>query len=194
MICQGSSRRTLAGNQGRLCICIRSWRLRVEQLAKEIAGPSAGYARRAIACQAAHAAIDVARARQAKIAIFSRAVSAETTEVSDPTSTTSNPAMGEDATSRTARALRRALPDLLKLDRYESRALARRNRALAALRLLNTSEPIDDNGGGTADVRLRKPPKPEAMRASAKRAQSSLLGVNALESHLEFRRGRIHPG
>jgi hypothetical protein len=29
--------------------------------------------------------------------------------------------------------MRRALPDLLKLDRYEARALARRNRAMRAL-------------------------------------------------------------
>jgi hypothetical protein len=127
----------------------------VEQLANEIAGISAGYARHAIACQAAHAAIDVARARQAKIAILNSAVIAETTEESDPMST------GEHATCRTARALRRVLPDLLKLDRYESRALARRNRALASLRLLNTSEPIDDNGGapkrGRSPARARHP-------------------------------------
>ena len=116
----------------------------------EIAGISAGHARHAIACLAAHAAIDLARARQTKIAIFNRAVIAETAEVSDPTSKTSDPATGEDATSRTARALRRALPDLVILDRYESRALARCNRALPSLRLLNTAGPVDANGSGPA--------------------------------------------
>ena len=130
----------------------------VEQLAKEIADLSAGYVRHTIAWQAAYATIDLARARQAKIAIFNRAVIAETTEVRDSTSKGTSPAPGVDATSRTARALRRALPDLVKLDRYEARALARRNQALGALRLLNTSELIDENGGGPG-VRLRKAPK-----------------------------------
>jgi len=56
----------------------------VEELAKEIAGPSAGYVQHAIACEAAHGAIDLARVRQAKVAIFNRAVVAERGEVSDP--------------------------------------------------------------------------------------------------------------
>lgn len=34
---------------------------------------------------------------------------------------------------RTAEAVRRALPSLLKLNRYESRAVARRDRAIAAI-------------------------------------------------------------
>jgi hypothetical protein len=34
---------------------------------------------------------------------------------------------------RTAEAVRRALPELLKLDRYEQRAAARRHQALRAL-------------------------------------------------------------
>jgi hypothetical protein len=97
----------------------------VEELAKEIAGPSVGYVRHAMASEAAHAAIDLARARQAKIAILNRAVIEERGEVQDPPS-------GEDAMALTARALRRALPALLKLDRYEAHALARRNRALRA--------------------------------------------------------------
>ena len=113
---------------------------------------------RQVTFDTAYATIDLARARQAKIAIFNRAVIAETTEVRDSTSKGTSPAPGVDATSRTARALRRALPDLVKLDRYEARALARRNQALGALRLLNTSELIDENGGGPG-VRLRKAPK-----------------------------------
>ncbi|WP_234681012.1 hypothetical protein [Bradyrhizobium monzae] len=35
----------------------------VEELAREIAGPSAGYVQRAMACEAAHGAIDLARVR-----------------------------------------------------------------------------------------------------------------------------------
>ena len=34
---------------------------------------------------------------------------------------------------RTAEAIRRALPELLKLDRYESRAAARRDRAICEI-------------------------------------------------------------
>jgi hypothetical protein len=103
----------------------------VEELAKEITGPSAGYVQHAMACEAAHAAIDLARVRQAKVAIFNRAVVAERGEVSDPIAKAKSPATA-DAAALMARALRRALPDLFKLDRYEARALARRNRAMRA--------------------------------------------------------------
>jgi hypothetical protein len=97
----------------------------VEELAKGIAGPSVGYVRHAMASEAAHAAIDLARARQAKIAIFNRAITEERGEAHDPPT-------GDGPMALTALALRRALPDLLKLDRYEAHALARRNRAVRA--------------------------------------------------------------
>jgi hypothetical protein len=38
--------------------------------------------------------------------------------------------MPTEEPARTAEAIRRALPKLVKLDRYESRAAARRNRAI----------------------------------------------------------------
>jgi len=44
-----------------------------------------------------------------------------------------SPAAAADAGALTARALRRALPDLLKLDRYEARALAQRNCAMRVI-------------------------------------------------------------
>jgi hypothetical protein len=46
-----------------------------------------------------------------------------------------NPAepMPAQEPERTAEAMRRALPELLKLDRYEQRACARRDRAVRAL-------------------------------------------------------------
>jgi|GEM_PF-1302748 hypothetical protein len=43
----------------------------------------------------------------------------------DPSTT-----MPTDLAERVAEAIRRALPDLLKLERYQSRAIARRNRAI----------------------------------------------------------------
>ena len=79
---------------------------RVEELAKEIAGPSAGYVQHAMACEAAHAAIDLARVRQAKVAIFNRAVVAERGEVSDPIAKANSPATA-DAAALMARAASR---------------------------------------------------------------------------------------
>jgi hypothetical protein len=45
------------------------------------------------------------------------------------------PAMPSQEPQRTAEAVRRALPDLLKLNRYESRAVTRRDRAIRAITL-----------------------------------------------------------
>jgi hypothetical protein len=45
------------------------------------------------------------------------------------------PAMPSEEPQRTAEAMRRALPDLLKLHRYESRAVMRRDRAIRAIAL-----------------------------------------------------------
>ena len=70
----------------------------VEELAKEIAGPSVGYVRHAMASEAAHAAIYLARARQAKIVIFNRAVIEERGEGQDQP-------IGDDPMALTALAL-----------------------------------------------------------------------------------------
>jgi hypothetical protein len=43
------------------------------------------------------------------------------------------PAMPTEEPARTAEAVRRALPDLIRLNRYESRAIARRDRAVRRL-------------------------------------------------------------
>jgi hypothetical protein len=76
----------------------------VEELTKQIAALSAGYLQHAMAREAAHGAIDLARVRQAKVVIFNRAVIAERAEVSDPTAKTNSPATAADATVLTARA------------------------------------------------------------------------------------------
>ncbi|GAB9215672.1 hypothetical protein BDS110ZK18_45410 [Bradyrhizobium diazoefficiens] len=59
-----------------------------------------------MACEAAHAAIDLARVRQAKVAIFNRAVVAERGEVSDPIAKANSPATA-DAAALMARAASR---------------------------------------------------------------------------------------
>ena len=43
------------------------------------------------------------------------------------------PPMPTDEPARTAQTVRRALPDLIRLNRYESRAIARRDRAIRGL-------------------------------------------------------------
>jgi hypothetical protein len=86
----------------------------IKQLALEIAGDAASALRREKAREVAHAAIDLARVREVRIAILNRA-------------------LGEQNGSAWPTGLRRVIPELLKLDRYESRALARRNRALRDL-------------------------------------------------------------
>jgi hypothetical protein len=43
------------------------------------------------------------------------------------------PAMPTEEPARTAEAVRRALPELVRLNRYESRAIARRDRAVRRL-------------------------------------------------------------
>jgi hypothetical protein len=49
------------------------------------------------------------------------------------------PAMPSQEPQRTAEAVRRALPDLLKLNRYESRAVTRRDRAIRTITLRSKS-------------------------------------------------------
>ncbi|MGY3234522.1 MULTISPECIES: hypothetical protein [unclassified Bradyrhizobium] len=82
-------------------------------MAKEIAGPSAGYVQRAVVCEAARGASDLAPVRQAKVAIFNRAAVAERGAVSDPIAKANNLAIA-DAAALMARPLG-PLPDLLKL-------------------------------------------------------------------------------
>lgn len=101
-----------------------------ERLVAKFAGSSRGHSARVAAREAAHAAIDVERARRAKAAVFDRAVGAERADGPASLGSQTN-AMDEQVLM--ARALLRALPDLLKLDRYEARSLARRNRAMRRL-------------------------------------------------------------
>jgi hypothetical protein len=98
----------------------------VKQLALEIAGDAASAARRKKGREVAHAALDLARVKEVRIAIFNRA-------------------LAEQNGSAWPGSLRRVIPELLKLDRYDSRALARRNRALRAL-VAAASVPASEKG------------------------------------------------
>src|SRR4051812_9909903 len=124
----------------------------VEKLAREIAGSTDDASLLQYARYAAYAEIDLARVRRIKVALIER-VSAigtldrplfedvrgvrkilnmlargELPQRIDPLST-----MPSGELERTAEALRRVLPELTKLARYESRAAARRDKALRAI-------------------------------------------------------------
>ena len=134
---------------------------RLDALARKIAGGSKNEIVLEHARAAAQAELDLARVRQIKIALI-KSVSAlgalgapydmlpvikaylylelasegktprgrppKIPEPVDPLAT-----MPTQEPGRTAEAIRRALPELLKLDRYESRAAARRDRAICEI-------------------------------------------------------------
>ena len=75
----------------------------------------------------AQAELDLARVRQAKVALIERA---SAFEALDPSRVPTMPPHGPD---RSAEAVRRVLPELRKFDRYERRAAARRDRAVLNL-------------------------------------------------------------
>jgi len=125
----------------------------LDSLARKIAGRSKDAVQIEHARAAAQAELDLARVRRAKVALIERACALEDphappvfssdvqsshlvetlrrqglTEPVDPSTTT--PSREPD---RLAGAVRRVLPELLKLDRYERRASARRDQALRQL-------------------------------------------------------------
>lgn len=104
---------------------------RVETLARAIAGDAQDTVTLEHARSAAHAEFDLARIRQVKIALIERmrifgdfGVSALPGPVESVT------ALHSPEPEHLAEAIRRVLPELIKLDRYERRAAARRFRAI----------------------------------------------------------------
>jgi hypothetical protein len=75
----------------------------------------------ASARQIAEADFEIARVQRIKVALIERAA------------IDTLPSMPEDEPQRTAEAVRRVLPELVRLNRYERRAAARRDRAIRCL-------------------------------------------------------------
>jgi len=91
---------------------------KIERLARKIAGNTEDEIILEHARSAAYAEYDLARVRRVKVALIERC------------SVEASATVPADKFERTAEAIRHVLPELAKLDRYESRAVARRDRAI----------------------------------------------------------------
>lgn len=135
----------------------------VETLARQIAGDTENKITIELARDAAEAELELARVRQVKVALIERVAAFGRFDVPKRFASPKDeaawimlhyfgatlwkgrpkfavdplPAMPLEEPQRTAEAMRRALPDLLKLQRYEARAVTRRDRAIRAIALRN---------------------------------------------------------
>jgi hypothetical protein len=131
----------------------------VEALARKIAGRSADAVTLEIARSVARAEFDLAQIRRLRVALISRMSEFGELEVQrismkeeyklcrkalkrgdpifPPSPPLPEPAMPSAEPEHSAEAMRRALPELLKLDRYERRATARRDCAMHQLAARN---------------------------------------------------------
>jgi hypothetical protein len=129
----------------------------VDELARKIAGESPNPIALEFARTAAHAELDLARARQAKVAVINRISAYGSLNSTDvlcsvreevrflkrvlagqeppewPVWMLPAATMPSEEPERTDEAVRRALPELRKLGRYECRAAGRRDRAIRQL-------------------------------------------------------------
>jgi hypothetical protein len=101
---------------------------RIEKLARKIAGDTTDEVILEYAHTAAQAQFDLAGVRQVRVALMQRMAVFGEFE-SGETATATRPVPSPES-ERTAEAVRRALPELLKLDRYAQRALGRRERSV----------------------------------------------------------------
>jgi hypothetical protein len=113
----------------------------IDKLARQIAGNTTSEIVLQHARDATEAQLDLARVQKIKTAWIDRvlvfgdveapgkfgSVEAGNSKLAEPDLP---PPMPSEEPERTAEAVRRALPELAKLDRYESRAAARRDRAI----------------------------------------------------------------
>jgi hypothetical protein len=107
-----------------------------ERLARKIAGETADAVALETARAVAQAEFDLARVRQIKDALIQR--TATIGELDTIEGTTATVPLAEP--ERTAEAVRQALPELLKLDRYERRIRGRREQSVLIIidRIINT--------------------------------------------------------
>lgn len=110
----------------------------IEHIAAAVAGlqPSAEKRRRAYAF--AQAQLDLWRARTARVGLIDRAA-AEQAHLRKTAG--AKPGPEPDPAQREAEAIEAALPQLVRLDRYERRALSRRKKAMQAVQELLWNEP-----------------------------------------------------
>lgn len=125
----------------------------IARLARAFAGAGADLLRREAAGAAAQAVFDLAQIRRAKVALIARMLTFGAFAPRQPFVPKRQPwpfllvcvktgifpkpippaPLPATEPARTAEALRRALPELIKLDRYERRAAGRRDRAIRYL-------------------------------------------------------------
>jgi hypothetical protein len=121
-------------------VCITSDPLfakRLNDLTREIANDGSGAISLDRASAIAEAELDIVRARLTKVALIERmhtfgAVEDRPGGAVEFAHVTTASTMPSQEAHRTVEAMRRALPELIKLDRYERRATARRERAIRA--------------------------------------------------------------
>ena len=129
----------------------RAFGEQIEQLAREIAGDTQSEVKLECARAIAAAELDLARVRQAKVALIERVMAAGALNLADSevprkvlqsrtlareVQAQEAPAMPSAEPSRSAEAIKRALPALVKFDRYEQSARARRDRAVRQLGII----------------------------------------------------------
>jgi hypothetical protein len=131
----------------------------VEKLARQIAGDTEDRVTRELARDAAAAELELARVRRVKAALIDRMAAFGRFDVPNRFASPKDefawilqhfcgatlwkgrpkfavdplPAMPSQEPQRTAEAVRRALPNLLRLQRYEARAVTRRDRAIRSI-------------------------------------------------------------
>jgi hypothetical protein len=133
----------------------------VKTLARQIAGDTEDKIKIELARDAAEAELELARVRRVKVALIDRVTAFGRFDVPERFASPKDevawimlhyfgstlwkgrpkfavdslPAMPSQEPQRTAEAMRRILPELVKLRRYESRAVMRRDRAIRAIAL-----------------------------------------------------------
>jgi len=105
----------------------------LDKLVRKIAGETEDAMVLERARAIAHAELDLAQVRRAKIALIERACVFGALDPPRPKPIDALATMPPHEPDRSAEAVRRVLPELRKLDRYECRAAARRDRAVLNL-------------------------------------------------------------